>query len=272
MTAFFNSAGKIEILLLCLFFGLGFLGKMPSLQAQEKSQSGGALQNLSSRIASQRAQLESLSDQLAREKAQYDEQLRSLAVQMADVEALLNRERLQLTQVESDIEKVRAEINRAQEDFVDLKPLVDSGLVQLESYIKEGLPFQREQRLATLETIDRLRTDGSMDDKTALTRLWNLVDSEFRLVSDSGLYRQVIMVDGEEKLAEVARLGMVLIYFRTMDGDLGYVTPGDGEDHFKILQDNESRQQIQNLFDALKRNLRRGFFLLPNPLSDSLEG
>mgnify|MGYP006280881327 FL=1 len=225
----------------------------------------GALQALAQRISEKRAELEELSDELDLTKTEFNERLRSLSTQTADVEALINREELQLAQVEDDIAEVQREIDRARSGSLDVSPVVDELTERVRAYIEAGIPFQRSQRLETVATIERLRADGSLGDQTALTRLWNIVDSEFRLVGDSGLYRQTISLQGEEKLAEVARLGMVLLYFRTLDGQVGTAIPVDGSYRYETVTDPDSRRQIEELFDALQRNLRQGFFTVPNP-------
>ena len=223
------------------------------------------LQNLAERISERRAELESLSDELDQVKTEYSEQVRSLATQTADVEALVNREELQLQELEDEIADVRQRIERASEGSIDVAPVVDKLEQSLREHVETGIPFQRTQRLNALDTIARLREEGTLGDQRALTRLWNLVDSEFRLLSDSGLYRQPISLGGEEKLAEVARLGMVLMYFRTLTGDVGYVEEtGDGYT-YTVANDRRSQEQIEALFNELRRNVRQGFFSLPNP-------
>jgi len=223
------------------------------------------LQNLARRIAEQRSQLETLSDELDLVKTEYGEQLRSLATQTADVEALVNREALQLEQLEREIAEAQSRIERASEGSVDVTPVVDRLESVLREHVENGLPFQRSQRLGALDTIARLRQDGTLGDQTALTRLWNLVDSEFRLLSDSGLYRQPIVMDGEERLAEVARLGMIFMYFRTLTGEVGYAEQQAGRYVYTVVDDRRSQEQIDALFGELRRNVRQGFFPLPNP-------
>ena len=226
------------------------------------------LQNLAERIAERRSELESLSDELDLVKTEYAEELRSLATQSADVEALVNREELQVQQLEREIADVESRIERSSEGSIDVTPVVNELAGKLREHVESGIPFQRTQRLNALDTISRLREDGTLGDQTALTRLWNLVDSEFRLLADSGLYRQPIVLNGEEKLAEVARLGMVLMYFRTLTGEVGYVEAQNGEYAYTVVDERQSREQIEALFEALRRNVRQGFFPLPNPRYD----
>jgi hypothetical protein len=61
-------------------------------------------------------------------------------------------------------------------------------------------------------------------------------------------------------------MGMVLMYFRTFDDRYGYVTPaGDGQWNYVVVDNRENARQISDLFEGLRRNLREGFFTLPNP-------
>lgn len=257
-----NSSGFFRLLLLLLsFFAAGTLFG----QEGEGSASSAALQNLANRIAEKRAELESLSDELEIAKSEISEELRSLSTQTADVEALINREELRLSQIESDIDERRSEIRRAEESTIDLSPLLRLTMEGLRDHISSGIPFERTRRLQAVATVERLLEEGSLNEQTALTRLWNLVDSEFRLVGDMGIYRQRIDYAGEPRLAEVARLGMVLLYFRTFEGEFGYAVREGGEWSYRRVRDSTEEEQVAALFEGLRRNLRQGFFTVPNP-------
>ncbi len=224
------------------------------------------LANLAQRIAEKRSEVESLSNEVELAKAQYNEQLRSLATQTADVEAQINREKLQLQQINQDIERARKTIQRAEESVADVDPLINRVLARHRTYINNALPFQQVERLKELDSLERLYADGSLEAPTMLTRLWNMVESEFRLTQESGLYRQNIEVDGEYQLAEVVRLGMVMLYFKTFDDQFGYAFPvGNGQWKYTRAQSRQEKDQIANLFDSMRRNLREGLFYLPNP-------
>ncbi len=226
------------------------------------------LENLAAQIAQKRARLESLSDELELAKTEYNEELRSLATQTADVETQINRQELRLSQIEQDLEDARSQIQQAEGSVEGVEPLANQTIAQLRGHINSALPFQVSQRLGAVDTLERLMTDGNIEDTTAITRLWNMVDSEFRLATESGVYQQTITVEGESKLADVARLGTVLLYFRTFDGRSGYAVPTDGGWSYQLAAGREEEEQIANLFESLRRNLREGFFEIPNPYAE----
>jgi hypothetical protein len=224
------------------------------------------LANLAGQIAERRARVEALSDQVQQTRDEYNERVRSLSTQIADVEVQINREELRLDQIEQDLDAARQAIAEAQGSVADVEPMVATILTQLRTYITNALPFQTEDRLAEVSNLETLLADGSLEPQTIVTRTWNTVEAEFRLTQESGLFRQTILVGGERQLAEVARLGMVMLYFRTFDEQFGYAVPdGSGGWDYAIAPTREERDSIENLFDSLRRNLREGFFTLPNP-------
>lgn len=230
--------------------------------------SSDALANLAARIAEKRSELESLSNELELTKTEYNEQLRSLATQQADVETQIKREELRLQQIRQDLENARESVEQNESVLEDVEPLLNQVIERTRQYVQRALPFQVEDRLSELDDLQRLVSEGNLRADTLLSRVWNAVDAEFRLTTDSGIYRQTIQLSGNEQLAEVAKLGMVLMYFRTLDGRYGYVVPvGEGEWRYELASTREEIQQIDNLFESLRRNLREGFFDLPNPLN-----
>jgi hypothetical protein len=151
-----------------------------------------------------------------------------------------------------------------------LQPLLAEMLPRARDSVRAGIPFQEEGRLGELEEIERLAASGDLGPFSAVSRLWNFLDGELRLSEDIGLYRQAIRMEGELMLAEVARLGMVLLYFRTLDGEYGYAVPSADGWTYRKAQSGEERRQIADLFDSLRKNLRQGYFDLPNPLVGGL--
>jgi hypothetical protein len=79
------------------------------------------------------------------------------------------------------------------------------------------------------------------------------------------------VLDGEEQLVEVVRLGMALLYFKTWDDRYGYAVPVSTGWEFRVASKRE-QQQIAVLYNSFRKNLREGFFYLPNPgTGDSLQ-
>lgn len=247
-----------------ILFGviLAFISTLWPLQAQDSQD---ALSNLATRIAEKRSQVESLTNELELTKTEYNEQLRSLATQKTDIEAQINREELRLAQIEQDMNELTSRIADTQDSLTAIEPLLARVLLQTRTYIERGLPFKVDERLAEIDTLERLMAEGSVEKDKILARIWNMLEAEFRMTAESGLYKQTIDLRGTPQLAEVARLGMVMMYFRTLKDEYGYVIPNGNGRRYVIASDRDQAQNIRYLFDSLRKNLREGFFVLPNP-------
>ena len=67
------------------------------------------------------------------------------------------------------------------------------------------------------------------------------------------------------QLADVAKLGMVLLYFKTFDGQVGKAIQTEQGWEYKIVSEREDRKRILCLFDSMEKHIREGYFELPNP-------
>lgn len=223
------------------------------------------LRDLAQQIAAKRSEVESLSDQLELMKTDYNERMKSLATQRADIETQINREELRLSQIQRDLAEYRATIVTSRTSIEGIEPLVSEVLGNMRGYIETGLPFQVPGRLGEIETLERLLADGSLEADKILARTWNFLDSEFRLTRESGIYHQTILLDGQLQLVEVARLGMVFLYFKTLNDKYGFVVRSLAGWRYTQSRSREEDRQIAFLFDSLRKNLREGFFTIPNP-------
>ena len=100
----------------------------------------------------------------------------------------------------------------------------------------------------------------------AANKLWAFYEDEIRLTKENGVFRQSININGEERLVDVARVGMVAMFFKTSDDAYGYVTRQNGDWAYVITEDSDEKEQIAGLFDAFKKQIRTGFFTIPNQL------
>ncbi len=244
---------------LVAFFG--FLGSAPA--ADEGT-------NLAAELARLRGEVETLSAQLDTDREDLRSRLRSLATQKTDLEMELSREELRLKQLREARARQRARVERTEQRKNTFKPIVSEAIGIIRAAVTAGLPFQAADRQAELDKLSRQLDDGTMTTPTVLTRLWGKVEDEFRLARETGLYRQVIQLRGEEVLAEVARVGMVMMYFSTRDGRYGRVRREGKGWTYELYQREEDIRRVVGLYDALKKRIRTGYFELPPALA--LEG
>ena len=146
-----------------------------------------------------------------------------------------------------------------------IKTEVLAAIVTMRRTVAEGLPFHLPERLGELDTLSSQLAGGSLTPAAAAARLWAFIEDELRLSRENGLDRQVVEVDGAEVLADVARLGMVALYFRSEGGVMGMVSQNGAAWRWQRLDDRDDQVAIELLFEKLKHGVRTGAFVLPNP-------
>ncbi len=219
------------------------------------------------RLVELRNEVDELSGELENKKRNAEERLRSVSRQRSDLAAQIQRERFRIKRLTQSLESVKSKNSDHGDLSAGLIPAVRESLEILRARVKTSLPFHRKDRLSELDEMLRHLESGRMPPEKVLMRLWAFTDDELRLTKESGLYRQPIVLDGNEVLAEVARIGMVMLFFMTPDGQAGFASRTDGDWEFRAVSDPADRERISRLFESFKKQIRVGFFEIPNALA-----
>ncbi len=212
-----------------------------------------------------RSDVETLYNKIDENKDNYKAQMKSYAMQIADNEAQINRAQTSLKLTEQELEKTRIKIASIS-NKKDYRPLINKAILSLKDEIKKGIPFKVEERLASVTKIEKDLQNNSITQEKALSLLWSSYDDVIRLSKEIGEFTQEITVDGKVKKAKIAKIGTVMMYFATPDEKVGYVTKVMGKYKYKVATEKKEKQEIVTLFDALKKQIRTGYFNLPNAL------
>lgn len=242
------------VLLLCVPLGPG------------PARAEGRIARLAAELARLRSEVETLSTDLETRKADHRARLRSLSTQKAELEVQAKREQVRLEQLRKRQRELQQAVARRSRTQEELKPLVTRAVERLEQAVRAGLPFKLRDRAKELNGIERQMLSGLLAPADAVARLWGRVEDELRLGGESGIYSQVIELDGREQLVEVARIGMVAMYFRTGDDRYGAARRLGGRWRYEVYADKRDRMRVAALFDAFKKQVRTGYFELPNAL------
>ncbi|MEZ4323021.1 MAG: DUF3450 family protein [Myxococcota bacterium] len=218
------------------------------------------------RLAALRAEVETLRATVARERADLDGRASDLDVRRREIELEVDRERLALERLQLTVKDAREEAGNAEGRFDDLGPVVLDGIERLKTRVKAGLPFRQTERLAALDELEAATRSGSIPPDKAASRLWQIVEDELALGRENAVDRQVVTVAGEERLADVARLGMVAMYWRTDDGSVGWA---ERDGTFTAATTRTERAELDALFTALEQRIRTGWFALPGGLPET---
>lgn len=213
-----------------------------------------------------RGDVEGLYTNIKENKERYSAGMKSLSMQITDTEARINRENTALKLANVELEKIKVKIKETSSGNSEIKPLVLKSIALLETSIKEGIPFMVEERVASLHKIKSDLEEGLITNEKALSLTWANYDDTIRVTKEIGLFKQQINFNGKSVLASIAKLGSVAMFFSTPTDEVGFVVKEGDSYSYKHITNPEDIKKIVALFDALQKQIRTGFFQLPNAL------
>ena len=227
---------------------------------------GQSSDNIVKSIMKLRGDVESLYTKIDEKKDAYKAQMKSYTLQISDNEAQINRQETALKLTEQNLAKVKSQLQAQGSSSIDIKPIIHKALDALEVEIKAGIPFKLAKRIAVLQKIKADLKSGDVTQEKALAMTWASYDDALRLTKEIGQFKQEITLNGEAKIAKIAKIGSVMMFFSTPNDEVGYVKKEANTYTYVLAKDDTQRGQILNLFDALQKQIRTGFFTLPNAL------
>ena len=226
---------------------------------------------LAERLVTLRGQVDTLQSELDLSREEHKNRMVYLTAQLAELEASRDREALRVTKLQEDLAEMREEIERGGLDSNALHPFVLDQIDVLRDQISRGLPFKIGDRLAELDELATQLQNGVMTSQRGINRLWAFVEDEIRISKENAIYSQSITIDGRNMLVDVAKLGSVMMFFRTRDLDYGRAVYGPQGWRFEMLKSNADKEQVAILFDSLRKQIRQGYFELPVVLPPRME-
>ena len=248
------ATGRLALLALALMAFVLASGA-PSARAADES--------LAESLIRLRGDVEQLNSELEQLRQEQRTTLNGLAAQKAELEAGVDRQQLAARELREKLDAKDAEAAEAGAEGDALKPAVLAAADALKAHIEAGLPFKQAERAADVDAFRNDVITGALPPSRAVNRLWALYEDEFRLTRENGLFSQTISLGRERVLADVVRLGSMALYFRTQDGRVGLAQRAADGWRFVVEDDAADRARIDALFDALRKQIRQGWFELP---------
>jgi len=249
-------AGKRTALAVLLIL-LGFSG---AVSAEDP------LTNLSESLIRLRGEVEELNGRLQEATAAHRDRMQSLERQRGELEAQLKRDQVNVEKLSGILQANREEAEGTGAGAGELIAVLLEAIEVGKERIREGLPFKTPERTGELDEIARQVEEKLIPPHQGVNRLWAFFEDEIRMTRENGIYRQPVAFDGEERLASVARLGMVMLFFESSDGKYGAARRQEGLWGFDVLSEQDDIERVAVLFDSLRKQIRTGYFTLPNVL------
>ncbi|MBX2810760.1 MAG: DUF3450 domain-containing protein [Myxococcales bacterium] len=228
-----------------------------------------SLEKMAAELARLRSEVETLTVDLDELKVDEKQQLQTLNQSKNQFEADRRQQDLRFKQLRQELEQVRNRIREAAKLESTLKPAVIDAIKTIKAPIRSGIPFRVSDRIKDLEILQQSLERDEILPSVAASRLWSRVEDELRLARENGMYQQDILVEGRSVLADVARVGMVMMFFRTEAGTYGRAVRQESDWVFTPYSDEDQIDRLKKLFEAMEKRIRVGFFEIPNALSEA---
>ena len=228
-----------------------------------------ATEALAHRLIQMRGQVDELQSELNLRREEHKNRMSYLTAQLAEMEASRDREELRIRQLEQELEQMREDVAAAGATSESLAPVVLRYLDELRAQVQTGFPFKVSERMAELDEIETQLNSGVITAHRAFNRLWAFVEDELRISRENAIYTQSINLAGENVLVDVAKLGNAMMYFRTRDLRYGRAVDTGAGWRFELLDSASDQELVARLFDSLRKQIRQGYFQLPNALPQS---
>ena len=226
-------------------------------------------EKLANNLIKLRGEVEDLQSELKILKSEHQNSMSYLNTRKTELQANVDRQNLKIKQSTIELQKLQEKVKQLGAGSEQLIPQVERLMSSIKDSLNSGIPFKYAERMSVIEEIQRKLAAKQITSQNAINRLWAFIEDEIRLTRENAIYSQTIELNGESLLVEVAKLGTVLMYFKTKDGEYGFVNrqinnrQENNQSKYEIITDTQQAQQVAALFDSLKKQIRQGYFNLP---------
>lgn len=226
-----------------------------------------SIDTMSERLIKLRSEVESLSEELVLLRQEHKQHMLGLVNQETELQSNIRSVQRKSSRLKKEIEKNKEKAGQAGVEDHALKPIVFSAIDSMEVLIGNRLPFMVDERQQSLGEIKTNLQKGLVSSYKTARLLWAFIEDEISLTKENGIYRQEIKLGDDVVLADVAKIGMVGLFYRTGDDEYGMAYRDSARNSawkFKALTANLDAEQIDYLFENFGRQIRSGYFKMPN--------
>lgn len=262
----YDSYSKINLFLLLFLIAFSRLAI-----AAEVDDSVGIrpLENIAQELVKVRKQIEELHTDINFVNDRYKDELRSYSGQKSDLDVRISRSDLNLKDLERELAKLTEQNSKKNQAQADVTPGLKQAIKILGSSVSGSLPFKIKERLKVINEIEYRLDSKAISANKAANQLWAFVEDELMIGKSSGIYNDTISINGQKKLVKVLRVGKIAMFYKTSDGEFGVTKSEKGKWQQTPLDDSDSIEQLEQLFDSFNKNIRNGQFDIPNFLPRS---
>jgi len=222
--------------------------------------------NLSEKLVLLRGQVSDLSNELQLLRDEHKLEMRGLITQKNTTNSNIKQEEIAIDQMQENLLNNKKLIQEIGADNNTIKEALLIETEKLKKHIKTSLPFKIKERLKSVNDYEKRLEAGVLSSHKAANILWSMIEDELKLARDNGVYRQSVVLGDKEHLAHIAKIGMVMMYFRVADDEYGLFRKAGDNWVAEVSKDSRDIEQIKTLFTSLEKQVHVGYFEIPNTL------
>ncbi len=232
------------------------------------------IERLASEIAQLRSEVDSEERAIARQRRETDAELSSLTVELEELRLQADRAEARARSLRSAVRERQAELSERTSQRDDLRAPLLLACDAIEAGIAETAPLHRAERTKRVTDLRDRIASGSVSPQDGLDELADIVRDEIELSGTTQLTKEVVTIDGEERLIPVVALGTSLIFWKLDDDRAGLIARRDGRWSSVAIESKEQRSAVEALYQAERTSTQTAVLPLfvPRPVSGESEG
>ncbi len=150
------------------------------------------------------------------------EEFRMLRHETLQIEAYNTRLTKWNAGLKQEITKLKADIKNLEATRRSLIPLLEDMVQHLQLLIQNDLPFNLEQRLASVADLNKLLDATNVSQAEKLRKILQTYRQELEYGKTIDSYKQELQVAGSKQMVTILRLGRIGLYYLTANDEAGF--------------------------------------------------
>lgn len=216
--------------------------------------------DLSEKIIELRNEVSQLSDDFKTEKELLKSKIQTLALEKMDLDSKIRRQNLQVKDLNDKLIKAKSIKIIKHPEFDDI---ILTFLEFEQKRLNATIPYKFKERTDHIKNIKNDFLEEKVSSDKLLQTLWTHVEDEIQLAKDISVDKDILNIDGQSTLVEVAKVGMLMLFYKTSNGNIGYMEYSNGVWSPRTINSSGNILLVENFFDSLKKQVRTGYFEFP---------
>jgi DNA repair exonuclease SbcCD ATPase subunit len=190
------------------------------------------------------------------EKNKLNNKIRLLESQNSSLNKLLKKNSEIQSELNSKIKDLKSKLSKTDKIKKNFLPILINSVSSIKTYITNNVPFKLNKRLSELETLKNKLYDKNLSLKKKIDNIIVYLQNEIEYTISNEIYEKEILLNNEHKLVHIIRIGVSLVYFKSLDNKTAGIMKLDNNKKFywHIFKNTDYIESVIELYKQLKNN------------------